>query len=193
MNLLKKYIILIICLFISAIYFNIFQFPNKIVTGGLAGISIIINYWFNVEPSRIILIISLITLLLGFFLLGKLKATGAIIATIIYPFFIDITSNINNYFKINISNMLLVSVIIGLLSGITTGIVYRLGFSNGGFSIVSELISKYTKISLGLSSFIVNMIIVVLGIFSIGLNVLIYATIILIIHSFIIDKTLSKK
>ena len=193
MNLLKKYIILIICLFISAIYFNIFQFPNKIVTGGLAGISIIINYWLNVEPSRIILIISLITLLLGFFLLGKLKATGAIIATIIYPFFIDITSNINNYFKINISNMLLVSVIIGLLSGITTGIVYRLGFSNGGFSIVSELISKYTKISLGLSSFIVNMIIVALGIFSIGLNVLIYATIILIIHSFIIDKILSKK
>lgn len=193
MNLLKKYIILIICLFISAIYFNIFQFPNKIVTGGLAGISIIINYWFNVEPSRIILIISLITLLLGFLLLGKLKATGAIIATIIYPFFIDITSNINNYFKINISNMLVVSVIIGLLSGITTGIVYRLGFSNGGFSIVSELISKYTKISLGLSSFIVNMIIVVLGIFSIGLNVLIYATIILIIHSFIIDKILSKK
>jgi uncharacterized membrane-anchored protein YitT (DUF2179 family) len=67
-----------------------FQLPNKIVTGGLGGISIIINYYFNIDPSKIILIISLIILILGFFLLGKIKTTGAIIATFIYPTFLAV-------------------------------------------------------------------------------------------------------
>lgn len=192
MKLLIRYLILFICLFISAIYFNMFQLPNKIVTGGLGGISIIINYYFNIEPSKIILIISLIILILGFFLLGKIKTTGAIIATFIYPTFIDITANINDYVKINIHNLLVVSILIGILSGLSTGIVYKIGFSNGGLSIVSELISKYFKISIGLSSFIVNIIIVLLGSISIGLNILIYATIILMIHGFIINIVLDK-
>lgn len=192
MKLLIRYLILFICLFISAIYFNMFQLPNKIVTGGLGGISIIINYYFNIEPSKIILIISLIILILGFFLLGKIKTTGALIATFIYPTFIDITANINDYVKINIHNLLIVSILIGILSGLSTGIVYKIGFSNGGLSIVSELISKYLKISIGLSSFIVNIIIVLLGSISIGLNILIYATIILMIHGFIINIVLDK-
>lgn len=192
MKLLIRYLILFICLFISAIYFNMFQLPNKIVTGGLGGISIIINYYFKIEPSKIILAISIIVLILGYFLLGKLRTTGAIISTIIYPAFIDITSNINNYITINISNLILVSIIIGILSGLSTGIVYKIGFSNGGFSIVSELVSKYFKISLGLSSFIVNFTIVLLGSISIGLNILIYATIILMIHGFIINIVLDK-
>lgn len=187
MKLLTKYLILTICLFISAIYFNLLQFPNKIVTGGLGGLSIIIDYYFKIEPSKIIFIISIIILILGFFLLGKFKTTGAIIATFVYPIFIDVTANINNYLNITISNLFIISIIIGLLSGITTGIVYKIGFSNGGLSIVSELISKYFKISIGLSSFIINIIIVLLGSISIGLKILIYATIILIIHSICVN------
>ena len=193
MKLLIKYLILSICLFISAIYFNLFQLPNKIVTGGLAGISIIINYYLGIEPSKIILIISIIVLILGFFLLGKIKTTGAIIATFIYPTFIDLTSDINSYLNINITNLFIVSIIIGILSGLTTGIVYKIGFSNGGLSIVSELISKYTKISLGTSSFIVNIIIVLLGGFSIKISIIIYAIIILFINNIIINIILKKE
>lgn len=193
MKLLIRYLILSVCLFISAVYFNLFQLPNKIVTGGLGGISIIINYYFGIEPSKIIFFISITVLILGFFLLGKLKTTGAIIATFIYPFFVDITSEINNYISLNISNLIIISIIIGILSGLTTGIVYRIGFSNGGLSIVSELISKYFKISLGLSSFIVNITIVILGSISIGLRVIIQASIILMIHGFIINILLKKR
>jgi len=190
---LKRYLILIICLFISSIYFNLFQLPNKIVTGGSAGVSIIINYWFGIEPSKIIFLISILLLLLDLIILGKYKASGAIIATIIYPMFIDITTNINNYIKINLTNMLIISMIIGIFSGVTTAIVYKIGFSNGGFSILCELISKYFKIPLSFSSFIVNIIIVLLGGFSIGLEMIIYSTIILSIHSIIIKLIFETK
>ena len=136
---------------------------------------------------------SILLLITGFILLGPFKTTGAIISTIIYPTFIDLTSNINNYFNISINNMFFICIIIGILSGITTGLVYKVGFSNGGFSIVSELLSKYTKISLPISSFIVNIFIVLLGGFSIGFKMIFYSSIILLIHSILMKIILNPK
>ena len=184
---LKKYLILIISLFISALYFNILQFPNKIVTGGLAGISIIINHWFNIEPSNIILIISISLLVIDYLYIGKIQATGAIISTLIYPLFIRITKNI----YILSTNLLITSIIIGILSGLTTGIVYKVGFSNGGMAIFSELIAKHFKIRISISSFIVNIIIILLGSF-LGIEKVFNSILILIIHCFIINTILKR-
>ena len=190
---MKRYFILMMCLFISACYFNLLQFPNKIVTGGIAGLSIIINDFFNIPPANIIMFISVSLLVIGFFILGRKKVSGAIISSIIYPIFIDITKNINYLFKLNISNMLVISIILGILFGITTGLVYKVGFSNGGLSILSEIISKYTRFSLSDSIFIINSIIVLIGSFSIGFEKLIYALIILIINSLIIKCILKNE
>ena len=193
MKILKRYLILIICLFISSLYFNILQFPNRIVTGGIGGLSIIINNYFNIEPSKIILFISLSLLVIGTILLGINKISGAIVSSIIYPFFVDITKDINNYLNINISNMLIISIILGILFGITTGTVYKIGFSNGGLAILSEIISKYLKISLSKTIFFINFLIVVIGSFSINIEMIIYSGIILLINSYIIDLILQNK
>ena len=187
---MKKYLILLICLFISAVYFNILQLPNKIVTGGLGGLSLIINYYFDLEPSIIIFMISTILLITGIIILGFKRVSGAIISSIVYPIFISMTKNINIP---DINNLLIISIIIGILLGTTTGIVYKLGFSNGGLAILSEIIAKYTKISLPKTIFILNIIIVLIGGFSIGLERLIYATIILLINSIIISILLKNK
>lgn len=189
---LKRYIVLIVCLFISACYFNLLQLPNKIVTGGIAGLSIILNDLIGVEPSIIILLISLSLLIVGTITLGISKTSGAITSSIIYPFFVDITENINKVINLNIENMLIISIILGILFGITTGLVYKVGFSNGGLSILSEIISKYTKVSLSKTIFIINFIIVIIGSFTFGIEMLLYAFIILLINSFIIEIILKK-
>ena len=50
----KRYLLLLICLFISALCFNILQYPHNIVSGGIPGIAIIVNKCFNIKPSLII-------------------------------------------------------------------------------------------------------------------------------------------
>ena len=52
--------------------------------------------------------------------------------------------------------IVLISIFIGLLAGITTGMVYKAGFSNGGFSIISEIISERKKIPISNISFIIS-------------------------------------
>lgn len=189
-KLIRRYSLLIISLFISACYFNLLQLPSQIVTGGSSGISIILNSYFGIEPSQVIFIISLILLLIGFIFLGFEKTSGAVVSTIIYPIFVDLTANIGTYIPVDLSDKILISIFLGVLSGVTTGIVYKVGFSNGGISIISEIISKYKKISISNISFVINMIIVLAGGASFGWTMVMYAVIVLYIYSIILDRVL---
>lgn len=189
-KLIRRYLILIISLFISACYFNLLQLPSQIVTGGSTGVSIILNSYFEIEPSQVIFAISVVLLIIGFIFLGVEKASGAVVSTIIYPIFVNLTANISNYITVDLSDKILISIFLGILSGITTGMVYKVGFSNGGFSIISEIISKYKKISISNTSFVINLIIVMIGGASFGWTMVMYAVIVLYIYSIILDRVL---
>ncbi|MDD6223443.1 MAG: YitT family protein [bacterium] len=189
-KLIRRYLTLIIALFISACYFNLLQLPTKIVTGGASGISIILNSYFGLEPSRIILIISLILLVVGAIFLGIEKTSGAVVSAIVYPLFVDVTANLADYIQVDLTDKVLISIFIGVLSGVTTGMVYKVGFSNGGISTISEMISKYQKVPISTTSFIINFSIVLVGGMSFGWNMVMYAAIILYIHTIILDHVL---
>lgn len=132
----------------------------------------------------------MILLFIGFVFLGVEKASGAVVSTIVYPIFVDLTANIGNYITVDLSDKILISIFLGILSGVTTGMVYKAGFSNGGFSIISEIISKYKKISISNVSFVINLIIVLAGGVSFGWTMVMYAVIVLYIYSIILDRVL---
>ena len=189
-KLVRRYLILIISLLISACYFNLLQLPSQIVTGGSAGVSIILNSYFGLDPSAIIFIISVVLLLIGFIFLGTEKASGAVVSAIVYPIFVKMTANISTYITVDLSDKILISIFLGVLSGVTTGMVYKVGFSNGGFSIISEIVSKYMKIPISSTSFVINLIIVMMGGASFGWTMVMYAIIVLYIYSIILDRVL---
>ena len=189
-KLVRRYLILIISLLISACYFNLLQLPSQIVTGGSAGVSIILNSYFGLDPSTIIFVISVVLLLVGFIFLGTEKASGAVVSAIVYPIFVKMTADISTYITVDLSDKILISIFLGVLSGITTGMVYKVGFSNGGFSIISEIVSKYMKIPISSTSFVINLIIVMMGGASFGWTMVMYAIIVLYIYSIILDRVL---
>lgn len=189
-HLVRRIFTLCISLFISALIFNFFLSPTRIVTGGPSGIAIILEYLFNFEPSTVIFIISTSLLIISFFTLGFEQTSGAIIATFVYPFFVKLTSDLPNLLPVETTDMLLISIFIGVIYGITNGLVYKNGFNNGGTSIISQILYKYKRISISTSGFIMNIIIVLLGGFLFGWTMVMYATIILYINSIVTDKVL---
>jgi len=189
-HIFRRIFILCISLFVSAIIFNFFISPTKLVTGGSNGIAIIIEYLFNIEASTVILVISTSLLVVSFFTLGFEQTSGAIISTFVYPFFVKLTSDLPNMLPVDTTDMLLISIFIGVIYGITNGLVYKNGFNNGGTSIISQVLYKYKRISISTSGFIMNIIIVLLGGFLFGWTMVMYATIILYINSIVTDKVL---
>lgn len=189
-NTISRYIQFFFALFLAALSFNMFLLPTEIVAGGVNGVAIILKDIIPIQPAMIIFIISFICLVLGAFLIKKEKVATALIGTIIYPVFVELTLPLTRMLNVQIDDLFLVSIIVGIISGFTSGIIYRNNFNAGGFNIISQILYKYLKISISKSSFVINTIIVLGGAFTFGWTNAMYAIIILFINSVIMDKVI---
>ena len=188
--LVTRYFFMFLSLFISALLYNFLLLPTHIVTGGIPGLAIINNYINNVNPAVTIFVLSSIMLLLSYIYLGKKRTAGTLVATFLYPILVQITSNLTKYYVIDVSDLLVIAIFIGVISGISNGILYKTGFSNGGLPVISQILFKYYNIPIGRSSFIINGVVILLGGFYFGSTMIMYAIIILFINSVVVDKVL---
>lgn len=189
-HLIRRFLIFTFALFLSACSFNLLERPSQIVTGGSTGISILTEFLFSIKPSDMVLWISIGSVILSFIFLDREQSIGAVIATFIFPYFVDITANLSNYIYIDISDILLVSIFIGVISGVVNGLIYKSGFSSGGTSVISHILYKYYKLSRTTTSFMINGGLVFLGGFFFGFEKAMCAIIILYLYSVVADKVL---
>lgn len=186
----RRYLELIIALTISAFLFNILIEPSNIACGGIAGVAIILKHVYNWDSSITIFLIAMILLVFSYMYLGKERTKGTIVASVSYPLLVELTSYLTKYIVINMDDMLLISIFIGVIGGFANGMIYKTGFSNGGFQIISQILYKYFKIKISLSTFVINTIIVIIGGYYFGVTMVMYAIIILFIQSIIIDRVI---
>ncbi len=185
---MKKYIYLVLILFISSLNFNLILKPLDLVTGGTNGISIILSNLFDIKPSSFILIIDVLMLIISFIFLGKKSSLGSLLSTFVYPLFVRLTS-----FNINISLPIILLILIsGIISGLTCAYIYKLGFTSGGINIISLVLNKKYNTNIAMSNFIINFIIILLGGIKFGIIKLVYSILIVLINSLIINKVLIK-
>ncbi len=189
-NFWPRLVIMVIGVFILAVTYNLFFLKYDLVTGGTSGLAIIINHVFNIDPALFIFIVEIFLLTLSFFLLGPKQTGMTILGSLLFPFFISLTSDIclNLSNSINFDSYMIISLVSGVLFGTGSGLVYKMGYSTGGADIVMQILNKYMKISTGTASFITSIVVVVPGAFVFGLNKAIYGIIIIIIISILVDK-----
>ena len=185
-----RYSVLLASLFLSALVFNLFLYPTNLVTGGMNGVAIIINHIIEIDPAIVIFVGSLLLLGLSYLFLGLDQTAGSVVATIVYPVFVEITEPLSKLIVIDTSDLILMSILIGVLLGITNGLMYKVGFSNGGLNIISQIFYKYFRISLSKTTMVINLIVVLIGGFYFGFNMVLYALVIIYISSFVIDKVI---
>lgn len=184
----RRYLTMFLSLLLSAILFNLLILKANIVCGGVNGIAIIINHIYKIKPSIVIFIISVLLLIFSLFFLGIKRTSGTIVATITYPILVEVTSYLTQYIKIDISDLFLISIFIGVIGGLSNGLMYKTGFSNGGLPIISQILYEKLKLPISKTSFFINGVIVLIGGFYFGWNMVMYAIIILYINSLMIDK-----
>lgn len=183
-----RYTILIVCLFCSAVVFNLFLYSTHLVTGGLNGLVIVVNYFFDFSPSFLLFLFSLILLFLSFLFLKKEQTIASLLATFLYPLFVELTSSFPRYITVDTTDLILMSILVGVLLGITNGLMYKVGFSNGGLNILSQIMNRYFRISLGRSTSFLNFLIVLIGGFSFGFSMVLYALVVIFISSALMDR-----
>ena len=106
-----RYGVLIFSLFISSLVFNLLLYPTDLVTGGMNGVAIILNHIFDISPSLIILIGSVLLLGLSYLFLGLDQTAGSLVATLVYPLFVSLTEPLARYIVIDTSDLILMSIL----------------------------------------------------------------------------------
>lgn len=185
-HLIKRYIYFILAVFLLASSYNLFILPNNLVFGGVSGIAVMMKNL--IDPSLFILIVNLSLLLISWFVLGKEKTMGTVVGVILYPLFIKITSNIEDIIVLENVDILLTALFAGFFSGVATGTILKNGFSTGGSDVAAQIISKIFKVSMGKAYIFVDGLIILFGGIYLGFMRVMYAIIILYIHSLMADK-----
>lgn len=187
---IRRYMELIMGILLISLAFNIFLLSNDLVFGGVSGLSIIVKEFLPINPSQFIMIASLLLLVVSFLVLGIKDTKGSIIGSILFPIFVDLTANINQYINLDTSNLLLSVIFGGIIYGFGAGLVFRAGFTTGGTDIINQIISKYLHVSMGNAMLMSDGLIVLGGGFFFGATKLMYAIIVVYIIGIMTDKVL---
>lgn len=187
---IKKYIIFTLALIFSAIVYNVFIRPAHIVTGGTGGIALITEKLFGISPSLMIFLVCFLLLIFSYIFLGIEETLAALYVSLIYPIFIQLTTNFSEFFPFTEREFLLYAVIGGVLCGIADGILLRTGLNTGGTGIIGKIFFKHKKVAIRKVSSIVSMIVIICGGFVFGIETILYAFIYLYILEFVCEKVL---
>lgn len=183
-------LIMVVSMFVLAVNYNTFLLPNDFVIGGTSGIATIVLKFVDIEPGTFIFIFNCVFIVLALFLLGPRQTGLSLIGSIVYPFFVSITSGFCSQIaaSLEFDTFLLTVIISGVLFGAANGFIYKTGFSTGGVDILFQILNKYFHIPTGTVSFMVNIVIIVLGGIFFGVEMAIYAILVIFINSTLIDK-----
>ena len=189
-NKFYRMFLLFVSLLISAIIYNMFLLPLNIVTGGTGGIAQLTKHVFNIDPAFMVLILSILCLVISIMFLDFDKTASTLVTTFLYPALVKITEPLINIIPIETNDIFIVVIITGVILGVSNGLMYKSGYSNGGLTVITQTLYKYFNISVAKSGFVLNIAIVLAGGFFFGVTSTMYAIISLYIRSIITDKVL---
>ncbi len=137
----------------------LFKAPNNFATGGVSGLSIILNKYIAVlSQAQIMLIINVGLLIIGFIVLGKGCTFKTAYCSLVYSLEMYLMEFIP--VKLPLTGEIFLEFCYAmLLTGIGSAIIFNCGASSGGTDIVALIIKKYTRINVGIALLITDCLI----------------------------------
>ena len=139
---IRRAFFLIIGAFIVAIALEMFLLPNKIIDGGVIGISMMATYLTGWNLGLLIFCINLPFVLIAYKTIGK----KFVINTFFAIGALSLATNVVSQFRHITEDLLLVTIFGGILLGLGVGLILRHNASLDGTEMVSLVLSKKLKV-----------------------------------------------
>ncbi|WP_019533558.1 YitT family protein [Paenibacillus ginsengihumi] len=183
---LKRVLLMTIGAALVSVGLEIFLVPNKIIDGGIVGVSIIFSHLFNIPLGIFLTLLNLPFLFLGYKQIGKTFAVSTLFAVLVMSVG---TSLLHPVDPITI-DPLLAAVFGGIILGVGVGLVIRSGGSLDGTEIVAIMANKKSPFSVGEIVMFINVFILSSAGFVFGWNQAMYSLIAYYIAYKMIDITI---
>ena len=138
------------------VHFNI---QNKLAEGGFTGITLILYFLFDIDPSYSNLALNIPLFFLGWKLLGKKAFYYTVIGTVALSVFLWIFQRYQMTINLE-GDLFLAALFAGVFIGIGLGIIFRYGGTTGGVDIIARLAHKYIGWSMGKTMFMFDAVVI---------------------------------
>ncbi|MBQ7356828.1 MAG: YitT family protein [Clostridia bacterium] len=167
---------------------GVFLTPNKIVGGGVSGISTLLFHTFSAPTGVTFFLINLLFLLISAWVLGKDFVVKTLLGVSLLSFFTQVFSLIPYY----TDNLIIPTIFGGVLYGVGIGTSFAAGASTGGTDILGRLVQhKFKTVPIGkLLLFIDGLIILISLLVFKNLELTFFGIITLFISSFSVDMVI---
>ena len=176
--------------FLLAVSVAYFVLPFDILSGGVAGISIITRKLWNISTTLMIDILVIGLFIVGAFVLGKEFALKTALSSFVYPVFLEILVRFPVKLEID---MLMSCIFGGLIAGAGVGIAFRYNASTGGTDIIALTANKYLNVPVSTAVMITDGIITLLGVLTFGLQDVLMGIVYIYASSLAINKAMVPK
>ena len=162
-----------------------FLLPNQLSSGGVSGITTITYYLLNIPMGTMIIAINIPLFIFAGYRIGKEFFIKSLIGTISLSVFIDI---LDKYPPVT-TDRFLASIYGGVIIGIGTAIILKVGSSTGGTELVGNLIKTYNPyISMSKYLTIIDIVIVTLNVIFLGhIEIGLYSAIAIYLYGKMVD------
>ena len=142
---IRGYLCLFLGTFLAAVALEFILIPNKIIDGGVVGISIMASHLTDVPVSVYTFLLNIPFLFFGYKQIGKTFVAKSLFSIVSLSMWLAILGGRFLFTK----DVLLASVFGGILLGIGVGVVIRFGGSLDGTEMIAIVLDKKTAFSVG--------------------------------------------
>lgn len=175
--------------FLLAVAIACFVLPNKLLVGGVTGISLIVKQFLPVNTAVTVACINIVLFCLGALVLGKRFALTTILSTFTFPLFLSLLQSIPALSHLT-DNIMLSAVCAGLLVGAAIALVVRNGASSGGMDIPPLILNRLFGIPVSVSIYCFDAVIILGQARLASSEKIIFGILTLLITSITIDKVM---
>ncbi len=184
---LKNIALILLGAGLFAFSLNYLVMPNHLYEGGVTGINLIIYYLFRIQPWLMNILLNIPLFIIGWKLLGRRMLIYSLIGTFGVTVWLMVFEKIPLTLDIN-GDLMIVSMLSGILIGLGLGIIFKAGGTTGGSDIVARIGHKYTHYSIGQIILAVDFLVLFLTVVvSQNLRTVLYTLLMVTIASKVID------
>ena len=187
---LKRYAAIVFGVLLVAFAISVFYTPNKIVSGGVSGISTILFHTFGIQPGVSFAVINIVLLILAWKFLGFSFVKDTLLGAALLYVFVQVFT----YVPPVTSDVFLAAVFGSVLYGVGIGLTLIEGASTGGTDILSRLVQcAFPHVKIGNLLMVVDASVILLSLVVFRtFDLALYGIIALFLASFAINLLIRK-
>lgn len=183
-------VVIILGCFIYSLGVNLFLTNAKLVSGGVTGIALILQYVSDIPSGITVFLLNIPLFFISYKFLSKRFTLYTAIGMLSISLSLIITKPLSALIQVN--DILLYCIYGGVLCGIGMGLVFYRNGSTGGIDIITMVIrKKYSNFEIGKLNFGFNLVIVAVAALIFGLPQALYTLISMFIQGTLLDRVLN--